>query len=268
MIYEMKLQPAYYDFMLKGTKRIEIRLNDEKRKDIKVGDKIKFYKEPDLKKYFLTEVVEILKFNNFEEMIDNLKIEELAAKSLTKEELLGTLEKYYSQEKQKKYGVLGIRIKLLKKDRNISKISLNYNQIDKDKINKILTLLNIDKMVCYIDDEFNKNFYEILNNLGISYIEKFNDIFNQIFLKLDKKMYLKLYGYMQERDVLISSINLKEDWQSYLSIFTNEVCLGMLSYDTNCILEIDDYEKVISVQFRKEEYNSKELIKNVKSILR
>lgn len=264
----MKLQPAYYDFMLKGTKRIEIRLNDEKRKAIKVGDKIKFYKEPDLKKYFLTEVVEILKFNNFKEMIDNLKIEELATKSLTKEELLGTLEKYYSQKKQKKYGVLGIRIKLLKKDRNISKISLNYNQIDKDKINKILTLLNIDKMVCYIDDEFNKNFYEILNNLGISYIEKFNDIFNQIFLKLDKKMYLKLYDYMPERDVLISSTMIKDNWQFYLNIFTKEVCLGMLSYDTNCILEIDDYEKVISVQFRKEEYNSKELIKNIKSILR
>lgn len=81
-------------------------------------------------------------------------------------------------------------------------------------------------------------------------------------------MYLKLYDYMQERDVLISSINLKDDWQSYLSIFTNEVCLGILGNDTNCILEIDDYEKVISVQFRKEEYNSKELIKNVKSILR
>lgn len=268
MIYEMKLQPAYYDFMLKGTKRIEIRLNDEKRKAIKVGDKIKFYKEPDLKEYFLTEVVEILKFNNFEEMIDNLKIEELAAKSLTKEELLGTLEKYYSQEKQKKYGVLGISIKLIKKDRNISKISLNYNLIDKDKINKILTLLNIDKMVCYIDDEFNKNFYEILNNLGISYIEKFNDTFNQIFLKLDKETYLKLYDYMQEKDILISSTMIKDNWQFYLNIFTKEVCLGMLSYDTNCILEIDDYEKVISVQFRKEEYNSKELIKKIKSILR
>ena len=123
-------------------------------------------------------------------------------------------------------------------------------------------------MVCYIDDEFNKNFYEILNNWGISYIEKFNDTFKQIFLKLDKEMYLKLYDYMQERDVLLSSINFKEDWQSYLNIFTNEVCLRILSNGTNCILEIDDYEKVISVQFRKEEYNSKELIKNIKNILR
>ena len=113
-MHEMKLRPKYYDFILNGTKRIEIRLNDEKRKNIKVGDKIKFYKEPNLEEDFLTEVVEILKFNDFREMIDNLKIEELADESLTKDELLSTLEKYYSKEKQEKYGVLGIRIKLIK----------------------------------------------------------------------------------------------------------------------------------------------------------
>lgn len=46
-------------------------------------------------------------------MVDNLKIEELADKKFTKEELINTLEKYYSKDKQKEYGVLGIRIKLL-----------------------------------------------------------------------------------------------------------------------------------------------------------
>lgn len=48
MIHEMKLQPEYFNFILNGTKRIEIRLNDEKRQNIKLGDKIKFLKEPDL----------------------------------------------------------------------------------------------------------------------------------------------------------------------------------------------------------------------------
>lgn len=113
MIYEMKLQPDFYNYMLNGTKRIEIRLNDEKRKYIKVGDKIKFYKEPNLEEYFLTEVVEILKFNDFRKMIDNLKIEELADEILTKDELLSALEKYYTKEQQEKYSTLGIRIKLI-----------------------------------------------------------------------------------------------------------------------------------------------------------
>ena len=44
MTHEMKLQPKYFDYILNGTKRIEIRLNDEKRKKIKLGDKIKFLK--------------------------------------------------------------------------------------------------------------------------------------------------------------------------------------------------------------------------------
>ena len=35
MTYKMKLQPKYYDYMLNGTKRIEIRLFDEKRQQIK-----------------------------------------------------------------------------------------------------------------------------------------------------------------------------------------------------------------------------------------
>ena len=46
MTHEMKLQPKYYDYILTGTKRIEIRLNDEKRQAIQLGDKIKFLKEP------------------------------------------------------------------------------------------------------------------------------------------------------------------------------------------------------------------------------
>lgn len=53
----MKLKPKYYDFILNGTKRIEIRLNDEKRRKIKIGDTIRFYKEPELKEYFDTKVV-------------------------------------------------------------------------------------------------------------------------------------------------------------------------------------------------------------------
>ena len=44
----MSLQPEYYNFILNGTKRIEIRLFDEKRKQIKLGDTIKFLKEPKL----------------------------------------------------------------------------------------------------------------------------------------------------------------------------------------------------------------------------
>ena len=49
MLHQMKLQPKYFDYIQNGTKRIELRLNDEKRSIIQLGDEIEFLKEPELK---------------------------------------------------------------------------------------------------------------------------------------------------------------------------------------------------------------------------
>ena len=110
MNHKMKLQPKYYDFILNGTKRIEIRLNDEKRRMTKVGDTITFYKEPLLNESFNVKIVNLYRYNNFNELFDNFDITLLADKSISKEELLNELEKFYSKEKQEQYGVLGIEV--------------------------------------------------------------------------------------------------------------------------------------------------------------
>ena len=113
MEHEMKLQPEYYNFILNGTKRIEIRLNDEKRKLIKAGDTITFLKEPELTDKLNTKVIELLKYDNFDDMFNDIDISLLADRSMSKEELINILEEFYTKEKQKEYGVLGIRIELL-----------------------------------------------------------------------------------------------------------------------------------------------------------
>ena len=110
MIHQMKLQPNQYLFMKDGTKRIEIRLNDEKRKRIKIGDTIKFFKEPDLEESFETKVVELNHYKNFEKLFENYDIDILADKSITKEELLKEEELSSQILEQKEYGVLGIKI--------------------------------------------------------------------------------------------------------------------------------------------------------------
>lgn len=112
-MHEMKLKPKYYDFILNGTKRIEIRLNDEKRRKIKIGDTIRFYKEPELKEYFDTKVVNLYKYNSFIDMFNDFDISVLADKSISKEELISIFEEFYSKEKQKEYGILGIEIELI-----------------------------------------------------------------------------------------------------------------------------------------------------------
>ena len=111
MKYTMKLQPKYYDYILYGTKRIELRLFDEKRQMIKIGDTIKFLKEPDLIESFEVKVIDLLRYNTFKELIDDYDISILSDKSMTKEELLNVLEEFYPIDKQREYGVLGIKLK-------------------------------------------------------------------------------------------------------------------------------------------------------------
>lgn len=107
----MELQNAYYNYMLKGTKRIELRLYDEKRKNIKIGDIITIT-NAQTNEEFEVKVVGLLQYSSFKEMFNDFDIEILADKSMTKEELMNELEKFYPIEKQKQYNVLGIRIEL------------------------------------------------------------------------------------------------------------------------------------------------------------
>ena len=113
-MHEMKLQGEYYNYILNGAKRIEIRLYDEKRRKVKLGDTIKFLKEPNLKESFKAKVIGLLRYNTFEDMFKDFDISILADKSMTKNELLNVLEEFYSKDKQQEYGVLGIRIELIK----------------------------------------------------------------------------------------------------------------------------------------------------------
>ena len=101
----MKLQSKYYNYIKSGTKRIELRLYDEKRKNINIGDIITFYKEPELVESFDSKVIGLLRYNSFSDLFKDFDIELLADKSMSKEELLNTLERFYTVDMQKKYGI-------------------------------------------------------------------------------------------------------------------------------------------------------------------
>ena len=107
----MNLQPEYFDFIKDGTKRIELRLYDEKRQSIQLGDIIEFAKSNDEK--FKAEVIGLLRYNSFADLFEDFDISILADNSMTKQELLEVLGEFYSEEKQAEFGVIGIRIKLI-----------------------------------------------------------------------------------------------------------------------------------------------------------
>lgn len=107
----MNLQPKYFDFIKAGTKRIELRIYDEKRRSIQLGDIIEFAKSDDEK--FKAKVVGLLRYNSFANLFEDFDISILADSSMTKQELLEVLGEFYSEEKQAEFGVIGIRIKLI-----------------------------------------------------------------------------------------------------------------------------------------------------------
>ncbi len=110
MEHILKLQPKYFDYINNGTKRIELRLYDEKRQKINIGDTIIFQKEPELEITMKVKVIGLYRYNTFEELFEDFDIKMLSDISMTKQELLNVLEEFYTPEKQKQYGVVGIRI--------------------------------------------------------------------------------------------------------------------------------------------------------------
>ena len=111
MKHEMGLQSKYFDYIKNGTKRIELRLFDEKRQKIRLGDIIEFT-NPD-GETLAVKVVGLLRYGSFEDLLRDYDISILADESMTKRELLDVLNGFYPLEKQKELGVVGIRIEVL-----------------------------------------------------------------------------------------------------------------------------------------------------------
>lgn len=110
----MNLTPAPMQEIRTGNKTIELRLNDEKRKQISVGDTIKFINTEDSNDTLRVKVVDLFLFSSFAELYDNLPLLNCGYN----EDNINTaspedMEMYYSREKQNKYGVVGIEISLL-----------------------------------------------------------------------------------------------------------------------------------------------------------
>ena len=114
--HQMQLQPRFYDYMRDGTKRIELRLYDEKRQKIALGDIIEFSK--DETDHLEMRVVGLLRYESFAKLFNDFDISILADSSMTKQELLDALSEFYPAEKQNKYGVIGIRVEPVASNEN------------------------------------------------------------------------------------------------------------------------------------------------------
>ena len=112
MEHNMKLCKEPFDMISNGKKTIELRLFDEKRKLVKVGDTIVFTSLDDINKKVKTEVKAIHRFESFEELYEKLPLDKCGYKNSETAKPEDMLE-YYSKDEQKRYGVVGIEIKVI-----------------------------------------------------------------------------------------------------------------------------------------------------------
>ncbi len=108
--HHMNLYAEPFEKIKSGRKTIELRLWDEKRQKIKVGDTIVFTNTADGEK-LKTTVLELHRFESFEEMYRVLPLLKCGyTEQNVNEAKASDMEKYYSVGEQMKYGVVGIEI--------------------------------------------------------------------------------------------------------------------------------------------------------------
>ncbi len=112
MTHNMKLNEIPFGKIKNGSKTIELRLYDDKRRKIKVGDSICFKSET--KKLNAT-VKALHIFRSFDELYTALPLEKCgySADEVANASPDDMLE-YYTEEQIKKYGVIGIEIEVTK----------------------------------------------------------------------------------------------------------------------------------------------------------
>ena len=104
MLHEMTLFPKPYASIASGQKTIELRLYDEKRQSIHIGDQIRFTNTEDTSQTTLCEVVQLHIFKDFRELYENLPLLQCG---YTLEDVGDAhpddMLTYYSKEKQTQY---------------------------------------------------------------------------------------------------------------------------------------------------------------------
>ena len=142
MLHKMKLNESPFERIKNGTKTIEFRLYDEKRQQVKIGDKIEFSKLPDLQEKLIVDVIDLYREDTFENLFRKLYSDEEEIIQKTK-----TMHTIYSPEKEQQYGILGIKIKI------------NVDHLKE----------NIEKFIPYNEQE------QVDKKIMLDYIRDFND---------------------------------------------------------------------------------------------
>ena len=110
---QMHFDPDIFELVKNGTKNVEARVNDAKRRSIKIGEKIEVLKRPDEKESIWVRVTKLVPFKNFEELTAQYPIERLYSAEYTKAEYLALFPRFYTQEETERDGTVAIEFEVV-----------------------------------------------------------------------------------------------------------------------------------------------------------
>ena len=108
LMHRMNLWNDSFEAIKDGWKTIEMRLNDEKRNQIKIGDEIEFTSIK-TNETLICKVTNLFRYKNFDELYNNhnkISIGYAKDESANPDDVL----MYYAKEDIERYGVLGIEL--------------------------------------------------------------------------------------------------------------------------------------------------------------
>ena len=233
MIHKMKLNESPFERIKNGTKTIEFRLYDEKRRKVKIGDKIEFSKLPNLQEKILVEVLDIYRDETFEKLFKKVYTDKQEIERKTK-----SMYKYYSKEQEKEYGVVGIKIALLS-----NSFRYTYNKLVRDKIPENIdseqgrkckySILNDEEYLRELNRKILEEANEFIEENSIEELGDLMEVINAI---------MKLKGYnMKEVEKVMKAKEEKK------GAFNNKIFLEYVDEEQRNLEE----EKELNKDFRK-----------------
>ena len=114
MEMRLHLHPEVFDVVASGNKNVEIRVNDEKRRQLKVGDTLVFLKRPDDVETITAKITKLVTFDTFLAVLDSYDMKRIYLETTTPEEYIALLKQFYTDEEESKYGVVAIEFEIIK----------------------------------------------------------------------------------------------------------------------------------------------------------
>lgn len=113
MKHFMHLKEKPFRSIWEGKKTIELRLYDEKRRAVRVGDQIEFDNVSDSGQIIVVNVIAIYTFESFAKLYERLPLEKCGySQEEAKTASAKDMDEYYSPEEQLENGVVGIEFEI------------------------------------------------------------------------------------------------------------------------------------------------------------